>query len=66
MPMTLDLDPALMARAEKQAAREGTTLSLYVERLLQEQGPQRVFAVPTRPDEALAFIEVLPPREKRE
>lgn len=37
MTLTIDLDPALFARAEARAAREGTTLAQLVERLVETQ-----------------------------
>lgn len=37
MTLQLDLDPALVARAEAQAAHEGTTLARLVERMIERR-----------------------------
>lgn len=37
MTVTLELDPTLIAQAEAQAARAGTTLAQFVERLVKEE-----------------------------
>ncbi len=60
MTVTLDLDPALIAQAEAQAARAGTTLAQFVERLVKEEVAGAVEqSTPTGSNEAVRFIEAL-------